>query len=74
MRRPLQLISVKSGLSGESRLAILQPCQVFVTSLCRKGLVLFLESGEFCLQITDALLEATHFRDHSRIRTADVAE
>jgi hypothetical protein len=33
-----------------------------------------LKSDEFCLQITDTLLQTAHLRDHSRVRTADVAE
>lgn len=63
-----------SPFSGENRLAILQPGQGFVTSLRRERVVLRLEPGKFCLQITDALLETAHFRDHPRVRTADVAE
>lgn len=60
--------------SGESRLTILQPGQGLITSLRRERVILRLEPGKFCLQITDALLETAHFRDHSRVRTADVAE
>lgn len=59
--------------SGENRLAILQPGQGFVTSLRSERVVLRPEPGEFCLQIADALLETAHFRDHPRVRTADVA-
>jgi hypothetical protein len=64
---------VVPDLSGEGRLAILQMDQVLVTSL-RKRVVLGLEPGEFCLEIADTLLKAAHFRDHARVRTADVAE
>ena len=61
-------------LSGESRLAILQPDQSLITSLRFERVVLGLEPGEFCLKVADALLETAHFRDHTRVRTADVAE
>jgi hypothetical protein len=62
-----------SSFSGESRFTILKPDQGVVTSLRRKRIVLCLEPGKFCLQVPDALLEAAHFGDHSRVRTADVA-
>jgi len=69
----LSRFRVVPDLSGEGRLAILQMDQVLVTSL-RKRVVLGLEPGEFCLEVTDTLLKAAHFRDHTRVRTADVAE
>ncbi|SPL92237.1 unnamed protein product [[Actinomadura] parvosata subsp. kistnae] len=39
-----------------------------------KSVIRGLKSDEFCLQIPDTLLQAAHFRDHPRVRTADVAE
>lgn len=39
-----------------------------------KRVVLFLEPHKLGFQIPYALLKATHFRDHPRVWTADVAE
>jgi hypothetical protein len=39
-----------------------------------KRIVLVLEPGELGFQIANTLLETTHFGDHTRIGTADVAE
>ena len=39
-----------------------------------KRVVLVLEPGKLGFQIANALLEATHFRDHTRVGTADVAK
>jgi len=40
---------------------------------CGKGVVLFLEPSELGFQVANALLQATHFGDHTRVGTADVA-
>lgn len=34
----------------------------------------FLKPGKLGFQVTNTLLETTHFRDHARIGTTDVAE
>lgn len=60
--------------SGESWFTVLKPDQSIIPSLRGQRVVLCLKPGEFCLQVTDALLETAHFRDHTRVRTADVAE
>ncbi len=62
------------SLSGECRLALLHATYRLIAGLRRKSVILGLESDEFCLQVTDPLLQSPHLRDHSRVRTADVAE
>lgn len=62
------------SLSGECRLALLHSAESLIAGLRRKSVIVGLKSDEFCLQITDALLQTAHLRDHSRVRTADVAE
>lgn len=74
MRGVPDSVLLPSGLSGEGRLAILQTGERLVARLSRKGVVLRLEPYELCLQVPDSLLETAHFRDHPRVRTADVAE
>ncbi|MBE1562914.1 hypothetical protein H4W81_005693 [Nonomuraea africana] len=64
----------RSDLSGESRLALLQSAERLIAGLRCKSVILGLEPGKFCLQVADSLLQAAHLRDHSRVRTADVAE
>jgi hypothetical protein len=39
-----------------------------------KRVVLVLKPGELGFQVANALLEAAHFRDHTRVGTADVAK
>jgi hypothetical protein len=39
-----------------------------------KSLVLFLKPDKLGFQVANTLLETTHFGDHARIGTADVAE
>lgn len=58
---------------SENRLTILQAGERLITGVGREFVVLGLEPGKLCLKITDALLETAHFRDHTRVRTADVA-
>lgn len=65
---------MRPGPLGKGRLTILQAVERFVTGAGREFVVLGLEPGELCLEITDTLLETAHFRDHTRVRTADVAE
>lgn len=72
MRRPWVLRSDHS--LGECRLALLHAAECLIAGLRRKSVILSLKPDEFCLQVTDALLEAAHFRDHPRVRTTDVAE
>jgi len=45
-----------------------------MANFCRECVVLFLEPDKCSLQVTHTLLKAAHFRDHARIRAADVAE
>jgi GGDEF domain-containing protein len=63
-----------TDLSGEGRFAVLQTAERLLAGARRERVVLRLESDEFCLQVPDSLLETAHFRDHPRVRTADVAE
>jgi len=62
------------SLSGECRLTLLHATECLIAGLRRKSVIVGLKSDEFCLQIADALLQTAHLRDHSRVRTADVAE
>ena len=39
-----------------------------------KRVILVLKPGELGFQVANALLEAAHFRDHTRVGTADVAK
>ena len=39
-----------------------------------KRVVLVLKPGELGFQVANALLETAHFRDHTRVGTADVAK
>ncbi len=39
-----------------------------------KRIIFFLKPDKGSLQVTHSLLKAAHFRDHARIRAADVAE
>ena len=64
---------VASGRSlGERGLA--NRNQQVMADFCRECVVLFLEPDKCSLQVTHTLLKAAHFRDHARIRAADVAE
>jgi len=58
--------------SGERGLAV-RDQHVLVGSLYRERVVLFLEPDKLGFQVANALLQATHFGDHARIGTADVA-
>jgi hypothetical protein len=60
--------SGKRGLAVENE-------HVFVVRQPRgKRIVLFLKPDELGFQVANALLETTHFGDHTRVGTADVAE
>jgi hypothetical protein len=52
----------------------LQTCERLIARLRGESVILGLEPCELSLQIPDSLLETAHFRDHSRVKTADVAE
>jgi len=41
---------------------------------CSKSVVLFLKPDKLGFQVANTLLQTAHFRDHTRIWTADVAE
>jgi hypothetical protein len=60
--------------SGQRGLAVENEHVLVVRQPRSKGIVLVLEPHKFSFQVANALLEAAHFRDHTRIGTADVAE
>ena len=67
------LCLVASGRSlGERRLA--DRNQQVMADFRSKCIVLFLKPDQGSLQVSHTLLKAAHFRDHARIRAADVAE
>ena len=60
--------------SGERRLVIENEHVLVVRKPRSKGVVLFLEPNKLGFQVANTLLETAHFRDHTRIGTADVTE
>jgi hypothetical protein len=61
-------------MSGERGLVIKNEHVLVVRHLRSESVVLFLEPNKFSFQVANTLLETAHFRDHTRIWTADVAE
>jgi hypothetical protein len=60
--------------SGKRGLAVENEHVLVMRQPGSECIVLFLEPHELGFQVTNALLETAHFRDHTRIGTADVAE
>jgi hypothetical protein len=60
--------------SGERGLVIENEHVLVVRKPRSKGVVLVLEPNKLGFQVANTLLETAHFRDHTRIWTADVAE
>jgi hypothetical protein len=60
-------------LSGKRRLTIENEHVFVMRQACGESVVLSLEPGKLGFQVANALLQATHFGDHARIGTADVA-
>jgi hypothetical protein len=60
--------------SGVRGLAIKNEHVLVMTETSSKCVVLFLEPGKLGFQVANTLLETAHFREHARVRTADVAE
>jgi hypothetical protein len=61
-------------LSGERRLAVDNEHVLVVRQPSGKSIVLFLKPHKLGFQVANTLLETAHFRDHTRVGTADVAE
>jgi hypothetical protein len=60
--------------SGKRRLAVEREHVLVVRQPRGKNVIHFLEPHKLGFQVADALLETAHFRDHTRVGTADVAE
>jgi hypothetical protein len=60
--------------SGKRRLAIDNQYVLVVRQPSSKSIVLFLKPHKLGFQVANTLLETAHFRDHTRVGTADVAE
>jgi hypothetical protein len=60
--------------SGERGLAVQYEHVLVMSQIRGKRVVLFLEPHKLGFQVANTLLETAHFRDDTRIGTADVAE
>src|SRR5215471_8023021 len=60
--------------SGERGLTFQHEHFLVMADTSNERVVLFLKPSKLGLQVANALLETAHFRDHARVRTADVAE
>jgi hypothetical protein len=61
-------------LSGKRGLAVENEHVLVVRQPRSKRIVLVLEPSKLGFQVANTLLETTHFGDHTRVWTADVAE
>jgi hypothetical protein len=61
-------------LSGKRGLAIENEHVLVVRQPRSERVILVLEPHKLGFQVANALLETAHFRDHTRIGTADVAK
>jgi hypothetical protein len=60
--------------SGKRGLAVENEHVLVVRQPRSEGVILVLEPHKLGFQVANALLETAHFRDHTRIGTADVAK
>lgn len=61
-------------MSGERGLVVENEHVLVVRQSRSKSVILFLEPNKLGFQVANTLLETAHFRDHTRIWTADVAK